>query len=397
MPAPPEIYSVPRAASADQPAEIPSRFDTEDKIKNAQRSPAQLETDLSVAANTPVEMRPPTAGPFLQDVSIDFGSAPEGTAQRRNIPLEGPDAFGHRLIERIQASGQSEIFGSRYDGKKVAQAFSEMSAMDANRYKNDKDYRKQLHDVVNTLDAPTKAYVNSLLNQVMETGKPPQIGAVEKVLANAMNNVAAKTAMPDIERLLTQNPDLRQRLNTTDAANLSPQERSLKETIDESVNRFLFEAYGPQFGRRSDASAAERSHALKGIWDYGRLPLDMKAQNGMKTDSFYEQASQASQQEIQGLLHAGRITEQERALIEKIAGQGGQMDREDRLRAFVVGGNSNIDEIKQDLRGLSPMAIHNLGMDYFLRYNSVVETDFRNRLDFNTGMEFDRLFYPRRR
>lgn len=358
--------------------------DNAEKPKAGAVAPLQSDASLTDPRNVLAEV-PYTAGEFLQHMEIyDDFSVPQNS-ERQNVP-------GHQLIERLQASSQSEILGSPYDGKKNAQAVTAMTDVDSHRYKNEPEFRMQIQEFVNTLDAPTKNYVNALLNQVMDTGKPPQIGAVEKVLANEMNYVDARTAMPDVERLLTQNPELRQRLNSTDVANLNPQERALKDAVNSAMNSILFEVYGAHVRTGRDVSPPERAMAVKNLWEFGRLPLDLKAQVGLKTDSFYEQASQASQQEIQGLLQSGRVSEQEKALIEKIATQDGRTNIEDSVRAFIVGGNINLADVKQGLSQLSPFAMQELRREYFTRYGTPVQTDFNRRLDVNARSQNTELF-----
>ncbi|MBA3994850.1 MAG: hypothetical protein C0469_15125 [Cyanobacteria bacterium DS2.3.42] len=381
-----ETFSPPRVATPERSGE------TSEKLKTADIAPLQADANLADPANVPAET-PNTAGGFLQHLEIHGdNSAAQNAESRIAIPTEGADAHGQNLITQLQRSAQSEILGAPYDRTKVAQAVTAMTDVDSQRYQNEPDFRMQIQKYVDSLDAPTKNYVNALLNQVMDTGKPPRIGTAETVLANSMNHVDAQTAMPTIERLLTQNPELRQRLNSTDAANLSPQERALKEAINDSMNRVLFEVYGARVQSGRDASPAERAMAVKNLWESGSLPLDVKAQAGMKTNSFYEQASQASQQEIQGLVQSGRISEQERALIEKIATQDGRMSIEDRVRAFIVGGNIDLADIRRDLRQLSPLAMQEMRREYFKQYGVPVQTDFNRRLDVSARNENAELF-----
>ncbi len=122
------------------------------------------------------------------------------------------------------------------------------------------------------------------------------------------------------------------------------------------------------------------------------VPSGSSAQNEVRTDSFYKQAAGASQQEIQDMLQSGRISEHERELIEKISDQGGRMYIEDRLRAFILGANSNPADFQKELRTLSAVQMRDVAVDYNLKYGGAVHLDFENRIDKSSRRQYAGMF-----
>lgn len=288
----------------------------------------------------------------------------------------------------IVDNARSGFFSTSWDGAKILTGVERLTADDATRYRDNATFREQTDNFIKQNLSPEQLrYAEHMLRQVAQTGKPYEKDGIGDLLSATANGADAKTRLGAVETLLQQNPELRQRLGG-DPARMTPADRALRETIDTAVNQALLQS--PY--RRG--SRVGRSEISRGLFEAGHLPVEWKANIGLKNRTFYEEAGKLPQQERQRLLTNRNLTASERQLIEKIADQGGEMRAEDRIRAFVVGDGSRADQYVDELKNLSGEQKQKLKEDYLAKYGSPLETDFLGKVERGDQQRFRALLTP---
>jgi pSer/pThr/pTyr-binding forkhead associated (FHA) protein len=312
-----------------------------------------------------------------------------------------------RTLTEVIEQNKGSVFlgmGTSYDGKNIANAIANMSPQEAENYKNDATFRAEMDKFVkDNLGNSEKRYAEQLLRQVAESGKPPEIGPVEKVMQNAMNGVEPKTAITDIETLLQSDPELRRRLSG-DINTMSPADKALRQAIDQTMTKAIFESPAYQAMAMSGAHDGGYSsvntfgdmqkQVYSQLWERGSVPVTVKADLNLKNDKFYEQAGSLPQAEREALLRNPNINAEEKKLIEAVAAQGGKMNLEDRMRAFVLGNGSSADDFKSALRQLSADQKQELKEQYAAKYGKPLEDDFLDKVDKKDQQLFKNLLTP---
>lgn len=333
----------------------------------------------------------PTSGPALrsQIESLVAKYADENERSRfmeilmgkaNSQSFEESQAVKRSLSEVIEQNKQNGwFFSTTYDANAIATAITSMSASQALEYQNNPEVKAQIDNFVSgSLDVNQQRYLQALLKQVEETGMPAIEGPAEKVLANAMNAVDATSSVNDVEKLL-QDSALRLRLSG-DVSTLSSADVALKETIQASLEKAMKDTGIIHSGRDyRDMQLTEA--ALADLWQDGTLSLSLKADMGLKNASFYEQASASTTQERAALLASGKISAEENQLIEIFAAQGGQLQLEDKLRAFLLGNGTNCTDFKADLANLSSEGHQQLRDAFASKFGTAFEADFLAKVE----------------
>jgi hypothetical protein len=293
------------------------------------------------------------------------------------------------VTELIQHNTNDGFFSTSYDGKKIVEGLEKMSPAEAQKYKDDPSFRAEIDKFVREkLNNQERNYAQHMLRQVEQTGKPPEQDAVGKILANAATGADSKTQLTAIEELLTQDPELRKRLGG-DVNALSPSEKALRQTIDSALTKIIADSPGYQAMLRGGESAAygasryletEQKNLSAAIFENGRLPVDVKADLGLKNRGFYEEAAKVSPEEREKLFKNPNITKEERQLIEKVAEQGGQMKVEDKMRSYILGDGSDPSEFKNELRQMTGEQKQQLKEEYVRKYGSALEDDLLSKI-----------------
>jgi pSer/pThr/pTyr-binding forkhead associated (FHA) protein len=328
----------------------------------------------------------------------------EGKAGKENFH----DAQGvHRTLDEVIEQNKGSKFlgmGTSYDGKNIANAIANISPEEAQKYKDNADFRKKVDDFVkDNLGDNEKAYAERLLRQTAQTGKQAEIGQPEKILQNQMNGVEPKTALGDIEKLLQSDPELRKRLSG-DISKMSDEDKALRQAIDHTMNDAIFNSPGYRAmmiggaeggGMAGVQYAGDLEKRINGqLWKKGTVPPDVKAELNLKNEKFFEDAATLSKEDRDKLYKSNNLTKDEQQLIDAIASQGGKMNLDDRMRAFVLGNGAAADDFKGALAKLTDDEKQSLKETYAKKYGHPLEEDFLGKIDKNDQQQFKDLLTP---
>ena len=299
----------------------------------------------------------------------------------------------HRsFAEVVSDSTKAGWFVDSRDDKSIVSGLEKLTAQEAEQYKNDPGFREQTDKLVReSLTVSERRYAEHMLRQVAETGKPPGTDPIGEVLATAASGADVKEQLTAIETLLQKDPELCTRLGSADINSLTPSERSLRGAIDAAIDGATYNSPGYKEAKlattEGDSDIADkyydktRDSLSKSIWESGKIPLDLKAEVGLKNRAFFAEAAKASPEERERLAQSPDLTTAEKQLIDKVSQQGGELKLEDKMRLFVIGDGIKSTEYKEDLGNLTAEQKQKLKEDYVAKYGSALEDDFIEKVE----------------
>lgn len=300
---------------------------------------------------------------------------------------EAARGVGRSLADTISDNTGSAFLGmgTSYNTRNITERLANMSAEDADRYKNDRAYRQQIDDfVAKNMNSTEQLYSKRLLAQVEQSGKPPVESAVDKVLANSIKGTKGEDSIRDIEKALAD-PALRERLNKPDAS-LSPEDRQLKRTIESQTFKLVTEkTYG---GEDSSYQFGLANKLTTELLTNGKLSPASKLDMGFKKTDVIAELGHATAAERTAAERF--LNPQERQIVENLSKQNGEMTTADKLRTFIVTGDGNYKDFQAELAKLSNAQKQELKDEYSRKYGGALNEDFLSKV---TGEQGEKNIY----
>lgn len=300
------------------------------------------------------------------------------------------------LFVTIQQNKENGWFSgdNDYDGKKILPAIANLSEEEAARYKNEADFRRDVDQFISkSLEGWEKTYALRMLAQVVETGRPPKEGPVERVIFDVVNDVDSKVALRDIEAALKE--ENFRKLMAGDPTKLSEADRNVRLAIEQVILQAATDSgamyrNGAYNNHRAEDAYRGGPNAYdpvqevidkytKPLFETGRLPVDLKAELNLKTREFFEEAANVKPEELKRLIDQHHLSDQERQLIAEIQKNGGKMTLADAIRAMVIGDGDTYADFKGPLSRLTNAQKQELREQY-RKYGNLDE-EFMRKVD----------------
>ncbi|HEY9679689.1 MAG TPA: FHA domain-containing protein [Drouetiella sp.] len=294
----------------------------------------------------------------------------------------------HRNLQDTIADNKGHVFlgmGTSYDGKNILQKFTNMSAEDAAKYKNDPEFKKQLDQFINdNLKDNEKLLANRMLKQVETTGQPPKPDAVDTVISDSVNGAKSQKLLADAEKAL-QDPELRARLNKPDDQ-LSEDDRRVKNIIKDAI--------ASASGYADDGSGVVNTDKYsKALFETGHLTAQQKAELGFDKKDLLPAIAAAPEAERAEAMK--NLSSDEQQVVNSIAANPDHKpDLADRIRSMAIGSGGDPADFKDELGKLSFADRQALKEEYTRKYGKDLDQDFLDKCKDSDKSTFTNLLKP---
>ncbi len=296
--------------------------------------------------------------------------------QRRIAPMindkaTAPNFLASQGIKRTVYEVYQDTRTGGATGENLASAIATMSPADAAMYKKDGDYRKRIDDIVqNNLSDTAKYLATSVLEQVAQTGKSPELTALQQIGKGVMDGATPLQQLPNVEKLL-QDPALRARLSKP-MQELTPEDRNIRMML----------------GQALPLSYVGMDMLMK----EGRVGLGAKVGYGVPLNQLYPDMAKLPESERAQFSKLLSAPEQE--ILNNVVAQNGEQRLEDRVRAIVVDDGSYKD-LETEFAKLTTNAQKEAVLRaYENKYHSNLSNDFMPKVDAADKIQYQNYLSP---
>lgn len=336
----------------------------------------------------------PPSDTFRKQIEDSLKYADEGERKRIMDLLDrkaGANSFedaakiGRTLDETIgDNKGNAFLwFGTSYNGKNILNKIESINPDEAQKYKNDPEFRDKLNNFVKeNMSGEERQLAERLLSKVAQDGQPPKKDATDTLLHDKINGAKPEQLLKDAEALLKADPALRERLKGSNDQ-LSDDEKRIKNVIEDS----LFSASMTNGGYPPDGYYAGNEYNYSKYRDQlfsaEGLSLQSKLELGYPKNELIPEIAKAPQAQREEAMK--NLSEQERAIITAAQSNNppGELTLADKMRLYNVSGAGDPAQFKAALSELAKgdhSGIQKLKDEYNRKYGSDLDNDFLKKI-----------------
>ncbi len=287
------------------------------------------------------------------------------------------------LVDGIKDNTNTGFLWLNNKEDKILEKIEHMTPEEQRKYREDPAYKKQVDQLIaDTMDAGAERDAAMRLLDKVAKGEKPTADIISKLNMHAADvNTDEAQVIRDIQKAFKEDPTLRERINNPK----TEEDKELARQFNQALHRAL------------DDDEYERF--AKPLMETGRLSLDTQKElsQGVFDDDeqgFYKDVlnlatskDAASQAEKERILNdkdyqdkvLGMLSDDERAVALNVLKQG-EMRPEDVIRSHMLGAGTDEEEIKAELRKLSPEQLEQVKTDYARKYGTDLLADLKDEL-----------------
>lgn len=344
---------------------------------------------------------------------------------------EDLDFYRKTFLEAAKEAGQRDFLTTLNDNlhwwddkeSNIYNAIQNMTAADRQKYATDSDYRQDIADALDSLDATEKTLALSLLRKVQENpSEKPEIDILEKLQLQdtywdgdegKVIREVNKALMVDKSKfseeelaLYARGEELRNASRRPDDSSLSQEERQAIKFFREHNlrDRLLYPITTQEIEYRDTFIEAGRGAIGYGdfdnhVWKLVSGNYSFKDQlswyNGVVNDSeagVYEAIEMAGPADWAALIadpaaHMSFLSEAETEVALNIARQKGEFRVEDKLRSYMLGWGTSEAEIHEALQSLDAEGKERVKQAYATKYGTSLTSDLLNEMGGADGIK----------